>query len=283
MTNSPRQRSESPSSNPNATKKARTEATNYNEDSDYPITSTTRNGSAPDSQISHTTALEYWGSTSATVDGMLGGYPQVSRTDLQGSSNFLAKLRRTSKTHGPGKKLRRVVDCGAGIGRITLGFLSKVAEVVDVVEPVEKFTREITEGDEFAEIRARGGIGKVWNVGLEGWRPEVPELEASGGKYDVIWTQWCAGQLTDGQLVEYLRRTQGYVVQGGWIVVKENLSNHHLGEDVYDETDSSVTRTDDKFRGLFKKAGLKLVSTEMQKGFPKGLYPVRIYALQPTG
>lgn len=64
-------------------------------------------------------------------------------------------------------------------------------------------------------------------------------------------------------------------------MLKENLSNNHLGEDVYDETDSSVTRTDEKFRALFKEAGLKIVSTELQRGFPKDLYPVRIYAAQP--
>ena len=63
-------------------------------------------------------------------------------------------------------------------------------------------------------------------------------------------------------------------------MVKENLSNHHLGQDVFDETDSSVTRTDNKFRQLFEKADLKVVATELQKGMPKDLYPVRAYALQ---
>ena len=101
--------------------------------------------------------------------------------------------------------------------------------------------------------------------------------------YDLIWTQWCVGQLTDTQLVEYLRRIQDSLIKGGWIVVKENLSNHQLGEDIYDDTDSSVTRTDEKFRELFEKAGLRIVGTELQKGFPKNLYPVRMYALQPVG
>ena len=64
-------------------------------------------------------------------------------------------------------------------------------------------------------------------------------------------------------------------------MLKENLSNHQFGEDVYDETDSRVTRTDEKFRALFKEAKLKIVATELQRGFPKDLYPVRIYAAQP--
>lgn len=222
--------------------------------------------SAPDSHIDQSAALAYWSSTEATVSGVLGGFPQVSRVDLQGSHNFLAKLRRAAKGELSGsKKLRRAADCGAGIGRITTGFLSRVAETTDIVEPVEQFTQRLVAGQK--------GVGEVYNIGLEGWRPTA--------RYDLIWNQWCVGQLTDAQLVAYLQRLPGVLSAGGWIVVKENLSNDHEGKDVYDETDSSVTRTDDKFRRLFDEAGLRLVSTELQRGMPKGLYPVRAYALQP--
>lgn len=235
--------------------------------------------SAPDSQIDVDTAIKYWSGTSADVTGMLGGYPHVSKADLQGSSNFLAKLRRSSTTYPPSQKLRRVADCGAGIGRITLGFLSKVSDVVDIVEPVAKFTARITEGEDFAEARARNGIGRVYNVGLEAWKPE---FKTEDDKYDLIWNQWCLGQLPDERLVQYLKDSQDWIKPGAWIVVKENLANDPTGVDIYDDTDSSVTRTDEKFRALFERAGLKIVSTELQRGFPKELYPVRVYALRPT-
>ncbi|KAG9555492.1 hypothetical protein KCU79_g10779, partial [Aureobasidium melanogenum] len=136
-----------------------------------------------------------------------------------------------------------------------------------------KFTREISEGDDFKQLREQGKIGTIYNVGLEAWEPEHT--------YDIIWIQWCLGQCTDTQVNALFTRIQKHLSPGGWIVLKENLSNHQLGEDVYDETDSSVTRTDDKFRALFKEAGLKIVATELQRGFPKDLYPVRIYAAQP--
>jgi protein N-terminal methyltransferase len=220
----------------------------------------------PDSHIDTATALAYWSSTEPTVNGVLGGFPQVSRIDLQGSSNFLAKLRRASKTHpATAGKLARAADCGAGIGRITTGFLSNVAEVVDVIEPVKEFTDVLKAGE--------AGVGEILNVGLEAWEPSHT--------YDLIWNQWCVGQLTDAQFVAYLQRATAALGEGGWIVVKENLSNNHLGEDVYDETDSSVTRTDEKFRQLFKDANLKVVASELQRGMPKGLYDVRSYALQP--
>ncbi|KAF2643021.1 DUF858-domain-containing protein [Massarina eburnea CBS 473.64] len=243
--------------------------------------------SQPDALIDHAASITYWNSVSADTTGMLGGYPQTSRIDLQGSSNFLIKLRRT-KSSIPARDalppLNRAADCGAGVGRITKEFLLKVAKRVDVVEPVKKFTDELVQGLKSGEWAGdgadprggRGQVGEVVNLGLQDWTPEV-------GAYDLIWNQWCVGHLTDVQLVDYLERCKNGLVEGNesWIVVKENMSTDIHQQDIYDDEDSSVTRSDDKFRKLFKEAGLKLVATDLQRGFPKELFPVRIYALQP--
>lgn len=50
--------------------------------------------------------------------------------------------------------------------------------------------------------------------------------------------------------------------------------------DVYDELDSSVTRSDANYRRCFHEAGLKVMRSELQKGFERGLLPVRFYALR---
>jgi protein N-terminal methyltransferase len=256
-------------------------------DSDHPFAES----SPPDALINHAHSIEYWNSVSADTKGMLGGYPQTSRIDLQGSSNFLTKLRRakfTLPSSQPLPLLDRVADCGAGVGRITKEFLLKVSKRVDVVEPVKKFTDELVAEVENtgaeaagAEAAGKGQVGEVFNVGLQDWVPEK-------GAYNLIWNQWCVGHLTDAQFVAYLGRCKDGLVkpQGdekveAWIVVKENLSTDIRHRDVYDEEDSSVTRSDEKFRKLFKDAGLKIVTTELQRGMPKELYPVRIYALKP--
>lgn len=231
----------------------------------------------PDASISSTAALAYWSNVSSDDYGMLGSYPEVSRIDLQGSRNFLSKLKRA--THIPStRNLARVVDCGAGVGRITKGFLANVADVVDVVEPVRKFTEHILNDPSFTELREQGKIGDVFTVGLEDWDPA-----GKGVQYDLIWNQWCCGQLKDEQLVLYLEKCKGALSEDGWIVVKENMTTSQDDDDVYDETDSSVTRSDEKFKILFRRAGLKIISTELQRGFPKslGLFPVRSYALRP--
>jgi protein N-terminal methyltransferase len=81
--------------------------------------------STPDSLINHKDAKAYWSNVEADVNGMLGGFPYISRVDLQGSKNFLAKIgivsaERRSITRSQvekgqlGGKLKRAVDCGAG-------------------------------------------------------------------------------------------------------------------------------------------------------------------------
>ncbi|OQO12687.1 hypothetical protein B0A48_02150 [Cryoendolithus antarcticus] len=258
---------------PTTAKKPRLETTTPDHDTDFPTDDIVTDKSAPDSQISVPQALAYWSSIPPTVSGVLGGFPQVSRIDLQGSRNFLAKLRRSSTPAAASKKkLTRALDCGAGIGRVTTGFLSKVAETVDIVEPVKVLTDQLTPGE--------GGVGRIFNLGLEDFPPTAAESDEGVGPYDLIWNQWCVGQLPDATSISYLKRLPSLLAPGGWIVVKENLSNHYLGEDVYDEVDSSVTRTDGKFRKLFEEAGLKVVASEVQRGMPKDLFPVRTYALQ---
>ncbi|KAK4185175.1 hypothetical protein QBC35DRAFT_454532 [Podospora australis] len=217
-----------------------------------------------DSLINKDDGLKYWESIDADVNGMLGGFPHISRVDLQGSRNFLAKLGIGSK---PGKRVAaRALEGGAGIGRITQGLLlDGIAKEVDVIEPIAKFT---------ASLQGKPGVKTIHNMGLEEWQP------TEDTKYDLIWIQWCVGHLTDEQLVQFLKRCTSALNPDGVIVVKEN--NSTMGGDDFDALDSSVTREDISFRNLFKEAGLRLVQVELQKGFQNtGLLPVRMYALRP--
>lgn len=84
--------------------------------------------------------------------------------------------------------------------------------------------------------------------------------------------------------MRYLERCKTVLRPGsGVIVIKENLSTS--GADVFDATDSSVMREEAKFQSLFQKAGLRVVRTELQRGFPHTssvTLPVRMYALKPS-
>ncbi|KAL4784669.1 alpha-N-methyltransferase NTM1 [Aspergillus varians] len=234
-----------------------------------------RSGAIPvDININASTSIDYWNSVPATANsmlGMLGPYPWYSRIDLRGSRSFLAKIRRLIPGCTTEGKLNQGVDCGAGVGRVTEGFLSHVCKVVDAVEPVEKFTQLLSE----SVLKKDNVIGDVYTMGLENWHPSK--------KYDLIWVQFCLGHLNDLQLLEFIKRCRAALTETGVLVVKENMSTDPGRNDMYDELDSSVTRTNDKFRSIFENAGLMVITSDMQTGFPKTftLLPVRFYALRP--
>ncbi|KAI1823557.1 alpha-N-methyltransferase NTM1 [Xylaria intraflava] len=222
-----------------------------------------------DSMINANDSRHYWEGIDANDNGMLGGYASVSRVDLRGSRSFLAKLGFGRKNGR--KAIGRVLEGGAGIGRITNGLLLDLAETVDVIEPVSKFT---------AALAKREGVGRIFNVGLEDWRPD----ETGDVYYDVIWIQWCLGYLTDAQVGTYLAYCKSVLSIGddgktkGIIVIKENVCN---GEDAFDEQDSSVMRQEGTFKRIFESQGLRIIKTELQHGMPDELYPIRMFALKP--
>lgn len=218
-----------------------------------------------DTHINYDDAIKYWDSIPATVDGVLGGFGKTSlpKVDIIGSNAFLKRLHWEPE----GEKIG--LDVGAGIGRITLNFLSKVCDKVDLVEPVSSFCKEAH--IQLADLKSEGKVGTIFETGMQDFTPEE-------NRYALIWCQWCVGHLPDKELVQFFKRCIAGLQRGGYIIVKENNTSV---EDDFDDTDSSVTRSDEKFRELFKEAGLELVLSSVQNGLPKGIYPVRMYALRP--
>jgi protein N-terminal methyltransferase len=269
---------------------------------------------ANDARISTAEQLQYWAQQSVDDNGMLGGYAHISRSDIQFSRNFLSKLRQlhpvsvdeksSPSSSSPGSTsqnatkyaFRYCLESGAGIGRVTLNLLASMCKKIDVVEPIEKFTAKLTAPD--SPLVVSGQLRRVYNVPLQHWTAEsIPSYEAAEresptatdelaieheGRYDLIWNQWCLSHLSSPDLVRYLRSLIPLLASDGWIIVKENISTAADDEDIFWEEDSSVTRSDRNFRACVDQAGLMVVRTQLQTGFPKKLLPVRMYALRPA-
>lgn len=77
--------------------------------------------------------------------------------------------------------------------------------------------------------------------------------------------------------MSFFKRCHGGLKPGGVLFVKENVCKE--GFEV-DKEDSSVTRSHEYMLQLFKDAGLRVLYAGLQKGFPRQLYRVRMYALQ---
>uniref|UniRef100_A0A1I7X6N1 C2 domain-containing protein n=1 Tax=Heterorhabditis bacteriophora TaxID=37862 RepID=A0A1I7X6N1_HETBA len=110
-------------------------------------------------------------------------------------------------------------------------------------------------------------IGEKFVEGLQTFTP--PE-----GRYDLIWIQWVSGHLTDSDFIKFFQRCKKGLRDGGCIVLKDNLSSCETSE--FDNEDNSWTRPESLILDLIEEAGLRLVAKNLQTGFPKGMYKVKI-------
>jgi len=223
-----------------------------------------------DKSIVYSDAVQYWSSVSHDDDGVLGGFGNdtvVPRVDVQGSLAFVKRLSELSPNTFPQPGSDNIVlDVGAGVGRVSRDVLSKFASAVDLLEPAPPLLEKAREIESVVPVR---------NYFLSGLQDFVfPDYS-----YWCVWCQWCLGQVPDLVLVQFLEECRRHLQPGGLVIIKENNSS---GDDIFDPEDSSVTRTHEKFKQLFARAGYRVLLTSLQKGMPAGLFPVRIYALAPA-
>ncbi|XP_058982417.1 alpha N-terminal protein methyltransferase 1-like [Musca domestica] len=214
-------------------------------------------------------AQKYWSEVPPTVNGMLGGLGYINAVDIQASTSFLREL----KIKDMHKKY--ALDCGAGIGRVTKNLLMPLFEKVDLVEQDPAFAekaRDYCVTDMGSTLGYPKRLGEIYNVGLQEFIP-TPQ------KYDVVWSQWVLGHLTDEDLLKFFKRVKVGLAEGGLFVMKENVSSSN--STVLDDTDSSVTRPLTEYEKFLEEAGYRIIKITKQKNFPKGLFPVCMIACRP--
>ncbi|KAM0792305.1 hypothetical protein ACM66B_004993 [Microbotryomycetes sp. NB124-2] len=220
----------------------------------------------------------------------------------------------------PRQRKYKALDCGAGIGRVSATVLLPLFDKVDLVEPVSKFLQQAKRNSELGTdgwkgVKTGDKSARLWLAGLQYFDPLQPAVPLGGGDsrlfasvggtstswpdpaktldvkedgYDLIMIQWCIGHLSDEQLVDFLRRSRKALRQDeqgchGYIVLKENICKDTESGGagvIFDDDDSSVTRSDMVFKRIFEQAGLTLLRRELQMGFPKELFQVMSYVLR---
>eukprot|EP00732_Lithocolla_globosa_P004083 Lithocolla_globosa_v1_NODE_3555_length_1638_cov_24.590651.p2 type:complete len:238 gc:universal NODE_3555_length_1638_cov_24.590651:749-36(-) len=209
----------------------------------------------------YTDADKYWKKQDCTVDGMLGGYGELSINDARDSTAFISPF---IKGDNPKINTGLCLDCGAGIGRVSEVFLLKIFDKVDLCEQNQQFV------DTAKEKMPKDRVERFICSGLQDFNPEQE-------RYDCIWVQWVLNYLTDDDLVAFFQRCKYGLKKGGMLFCKENVCVEGF---VVDTDDSSVTRSTELFEKIFKKSGMKLVKKAVQKDFPQNLYPVYMFALE---
>ncbi|XP_002533771.2 alpha N-terminal protein methyltransferase 1 [Ricinus communis] len=215
--------------------------------------------------------VSYWQGVEASVDGVLGGYGQVNDADIKGSEAFLQTLFSELFVDGGLGRHLVALDCGSGIGRVTKNLLIRYFNEVDLLEPVSHFL-DAARDSLINENHMASDTHKATNF----FCTPLQEFTPDAGHYDVIWVQWCIGHLTDDDFVSFFMRAKIGLKPGGFFVLKENVARNGF---VLDNEDRSITRSDLYFKELFSRCGLHLYKSKEQRGMPKELFAVKMYAL----
>ncbi|XP_074276688.1 alpha N-terminal protein methyltransferase 1 [Silene latifolia] len=213
----------------------------------------------------------YWQEVEASVEGVLGGYGNVSDADITSSEAFLRTL--FTDLHiigGPNRQLVSL-DCGSGIGRVTKNLLIRYFHEVDLLEPVSHFL-----GAARQSLAPEGVATADEHKAVNFYCVPLQEFIPEPGRYDVIWIQWCIGHLTDDDFISFFKNAKVGLKPGGFFILKENIARNGF---VLDKADCSVTRSDAYFKDLFRRCGLHVYKIKDQKGFPQELFAVKMYAL----
>jgi len=212
--------------------------------------------------------------TFLSVDGVLGGFSNLSKRDLEGSTKFIRHLTTTIRpqlklaTKENDGQATHACECGAGIGRVSKGLLLPLGiSQCDLVESSPRLLKAAPEylGDEYS-ARCR-----YFCQGLQDFEPKEDY-------YDIIWIQWVVIYLTDEDFISFLKRCAKGLTKNGMIVIKDNTCEDEAF--IVDRSDSSVTRSHSYILAIAELAELRVVYQTVQEDFPNSIFPVPIIALE---
>ena len=265
-----------------------TNGTTYANVQDFWSAQFTRRVSSEAKLCWYSAAAQFWqdpANCASSEDGVLGGFGCISPVDIRESARFLRELRAVR----PSLQRTAALDCAAGIGRVAKHLLLPQFDRVDLLEQSERLLAaseayiNVEDADASGDLCAtsRGVLGQLIQCGMQAF-DSLHDASASPLAWDVVWVQWAIGHLTDIDMVDFLQRCRAALRPGGVICLKENVVGP--ADDIafeMDTEDSSVTRSLEYYRCIFRQSGLSIVleSQQDQSDWPAELLPVYMWAL----
>ena len=131
--------------------------------------------------------LDYWKKIEANNEGVLGGYGFTHGIDVKDNTKILVCLKKI------GMKGGRMIEMGAGIGRLVKDCFIEHFDKCDLLEPADNMIEKARE-----TLEKNEKMGKFYHCSMQDFEFEQ--------KYDCIWFQWVIGHLTDKDAVEHLTK-----------------------------------------------------------------------------
>jgi len=212
--------------------------------------------------LMYSKSREYWENCNSTISDMLGGFPEVNEIDIKISKKLIEELILTKKLIP-----NSVIDCGAGIGRVTDNVLRHYFKEIDLVEINKNFTDYAKEY--FINNK------KIKNI----FCSPIQKIEFKK-KYDCIWIQWCLENLNDKDLNVFMKNCHNNLNENGLVIIKENIEEEK--DFSFSEADYSKIRSDKIFQIFFEKQKFMIYKHFHHPLWPTDLMKVSIYVLSKS-
>ncbi len=200
-----------------------------------------------------------WQKAEASLTGIMDGFESVNDCDAQDSCTILEKLI-AAKQIEP----NYVIDCAAGIGRVSQHVLTKYFAQIDIFERDEKFVQYCQKNFEQNH--------KIKDISCDSLQNfQFNKL------YDAIWVQWCLQDLQDDDVIDFLTRCKNSLTKNGAIIIKENIM--YAGTFI-DEDAGCEIRPRKAFEDFFAHCNLQIIHQSIIPNWPKTLLPVTTFVLR---
>ncbi len=208
---------------------------------------------------------EHWENSESSVNGVLGGNDRTHHIDIKASCELLESLfKKGFLSTDNTSKTKSVLDCGAGIGRVTSHVLVNYFDECDLVEQDEKFANYCRQN-----LKNEKNVRNVYQCSLQDFKPEI--------EYNMIWAQWCLENLDDDDLEVFMVKCSKNLAPSGLVVVKENIVDRGTK---FISHDYSRTRSDIIFKSIFEKSGFKIIRHFHHPNWPNNMMKVSIFVLK---
>lgn len=199
-----------------------------------------------------------WHKAEASMHGIMDGFEYVNDIDVADSCLLLEKLIIENQIN-----LGNVIDCAAGIGRVSKHVLSGYFQEIDILEQDEKFVNYCR-----AEFAQNPAVKNIYCDSLQNFKFE--------NSYDAIWIQWCLQDLLEDDVEKFLKNCQDNLRENGVIIIKENIAHENLS----DLDNGYTVRTVDYFYKVFLQQNLQVIHQQFTANWPQELLPVVSFVVQ---
>ncbi len=207
----------------------------------------------------YSNSIKRWQKAEANLYGIMDGFVDVNKSDVDFSCALIKHLIDNKKLNND-----TVIDCAAGIGRVSENVLQNFFNKIDIVERDEKFVEACKK-----TFASNEKIRNIFCDSLENFEFR--------NNYDLIWIQWCLEEILYDDLIIFLKRCKSALKQNGIIIVKENILN---SAEPFLEDSNREFRSVKYLCEIFDKCDLNLESYYMQPNWPQNLFPVATFVLK---